>query len=117
MKWTWERPKDLGLNPIFLPYLLKGLDFIKNILEARAEGFDFMLFSDDSIDMILCAIGGDILTATPYLLKMTNYKRLSNQKFSWFLDTSMNHPVICKPGNQDFTANHFLADISELDKE
>lgn len=32
-----QRLKDLGLNPIFLPQSLKGLDFIKEHPEARAE--------------------------------------------------------------------------------
>ena len=32
-----QRLKDLGLNPIFLPHSLKGLDFIKEHPEARAE--------------------------------------------------------------------------------
>ena len=32
-----QRLKDLGLNPIFLPHSLKGLDFIKNHPKARAE--------------------------------------------------------------------------------
>ncbi|EFO54442.1 MccC family protein [Streptococcus infantis SK1302] len=53
-----QRLKGLGLNPIFLPHSLKGLDFIKNHPEARAEDL-IQAFSDNSIDMILCAIGGD----------------------------------------------------------
>ena len=53
-----QRLKDLGLNPIFLPHSLNGLDFIKDHPEARDRGF-IHAFSDDSIDMILCAIGGD----------------------------------------------------------
>ena len=70
-----QRLKDLGLNPIFLPHSLKGLDFIKEHPEARAEDL-IHAFSDDSIDMILCAIA-----CYPTSLKMTNYKRLSNQRF------------------------------------
>ena len=76
-----QRLKNLGLNPTFLPHSLKGLDFIKDHPEARAEDL-IHAFSDDSIDMILCAIGGDdTYRLLPYLLKMTNYKRLSNKKF------------------------------------
>ena len=43
-----QRLKDLGLNPIFLPHSLKGLDFIKEHPEARAEDL-IQSFSDDSI--------------------------------------------------------------------
>ena len=63
-----QRLKDLGLNPIFLPHSLKGLDFIKEHPEARAEDL-IHAFSDDSIACYLI------------FLKMTNYKRLSNQRF------------------------------------
>ena len=77
-----QRLKNLGLNPTFLPHSLKGLDFIKNHPEARAEDL-IHAFSDDSIDMILCAIGGDdtYRLLPPIFLKMTNSKRLSNKKF------------------------------------
>ena len=75
-----QRLKDLGLNPIFYLILHKGLDFIKEHPEARAEDL-IQAFSDDSIDMILCAIGGnDTYRLLPYLLKMTNYKKVIKQK-------------------------------------
>ena len=41
-----QRLKDLGLNPIFLPHSLKGLDFIKEHPEARAEDL-IQAFSND----------------------------------------------------------------------
>ena len=41
-----QRLKDLGLNPIFLPHSLKGLDFIKEHPEARAEDL-IQAFSSD----------------------------------------------------------------------
>lgn len=72
-----QRLKDLGLNPIFLPHSLKGLDFIKDHPEARAEDL-IHAFSDDSIDMILCAIP---IACYLIFLKMTNSKRLSSKKF------------------------------------
>ena len=56
--------------PIFLPYSQKGLDFIKDHPEARAEDL-IHAFSDDSIDMILCAIGGDD-TIAYYLILFEN---------------------------------------------
>ena len=64
-----QRLKDLGLNTIFLPHSLKGLDFIKEHPEARAEDL-MQAFSDESIDMILCAIGGDdTYRLLPYLFE------------------------------------------------
>ncbi|EGV11952.1 LD-carboxypeptidase domain protein [Streptococcus infantis X] len=76
-----QRLKDLGLNPIFLPHSLKGLDFIKEHPEARAEDL-IQAFSDDSIDMILCAIGGDdTYRLLPYLFENDQLEKLSNKRF------------------------------------
>ena len=76
-----QRLRDLGLNPIFLPHSLKGLDFIKDHPEARAE--DLMkAFSDNSINMILCAIGGDdTYRLLPYLFENDQLEKLSNKRF------------------------------------
>ena len=43
-----------------MPHSLKGIDYIKKHPEKRAEDL-LAAFRDDSIDMILCAIGGMIL--------------------------------------------------------
>lgn len=48
----------MGFNFIFLFYFLNGLDFIKNYFEVCVEDLIYVFF-DDSIDMILCVIGGD----------------------------------------------------------
>ncbi|ETJ05440.1 MAG: LD-carboxypeptidase [Streptococcus parasanguinis DORA_23_24] len=81
-----QRLKDLGLNPIFLPHSLNGLDFIKDHPEARAEDL-MQAFSDDSIDMILCAIGGDdTYRLLPYLFENDQLQKVIKQKiFSWLL--------------------------------
>ena len=75
-----QRLKDLGLNPIFLPHSLKGLDFIKEHPEARAEDL-IHAFSDDSIDMILCAIGGDdTYRLLPYLFENDQLQKVIKPK-------------------------------------
>ena len=75
-----QRLKDLGLNPIFLPHSLKGLDFIKEHPEARVEDL-IQAFSDDSIDMILCAIGGDdTYRLLPYLFENDQLQKVIKQK-------------------------------------
>ncbi len=102
---TTQRP---GTQSYFLPHSLKGLDFIKEHPEARAEDL-IQAFSDDSIDMIY-APSVETIPIACYLtsLKMTNYKRLSNTKiFLGFSDTTMNHLMLHKLGVKTFTANPF----------
>ena len=113
-----QRLKDLGLNPVFLPHSLKGLDFIKDHPEARAEDL-MQAFSDDSIDMILCAIGGDdTYRLLPYLFENDQLQKVIQQKiFLGFSDTTMNHLMLHKLGIKTFYGQSFLADICELDKE
>ena len=113
-----QRLKDLGLNPIFLPHSLKGLDFIKEHPEARAEDL-IQAFSDDSIDMILCAIGGnDTYRLLPYLFENDQLQKVIKQKiFLGFSDTTMNHLMLHKLGIKTFYGQSFFADICELDKE
>ena len=113
-----QRLKDLGLNPIFLPHSLNGLDFIKNHPEARAEDL-IHAFSDDSIDIILCAIGGDdTYRLLPYLFENDQLQKVIKQKiFLGFSDTTMNHLMLHKLGIKTFYGQSFLADICELDKE
>ena len=113
-----QRLKDLGLNPIFLSHSLKGLDFIKEHPEARAEDL-IQAFSDDSIDIILCAIGGDdTYRLLPYLFENDQLENVIKQKiFLGFSDTTMNHLMLHKLGIKTFYGQYFLADICELDKE
>ena len=113
-----QRLKDLGLNPVFLPHSLKGLDFIKDHPEARAEDL-MQAFSDDSIDMILCAIGGDDTYRFATLpFENDQLQKVIQQKiFLGFSDTTMNHLMLHKLGIKTFYGQSFLADICELDKE
>ncbi|HIH3960427.1 TPA: S66 family peptidase [Streptococcus pneumoniae] len=106
-----QRLKDLGLNPIFLPHSLKGLDFIKDHPEARAEDL-IHAFSDDSIG------GDDAYRLLPYLFENDQLQKVIKQKiFLGFSDTTMNHLMLHKLGIKTFYGQSFLADICELDKE
>ena len=65
----YSTSQGLRTQPYLFTSFAKGLDFIKEHPEARAEDL-IQAFSDDSIDMILCAIGGDdTYRLLPYLLK------------------------------------------------
>lgn len=113
-----QRLRDLGLEVKFLPHAQKGLDFIKEHPQARAQDL-IDAFADDSIDMILCAIGGDdTYRLLPYLFENDQLKQVINQKvFLGFSDTTMNHLMLHKLGIKTFYGQSFLADICELDND
>lgn len=79
------RLKGYGLNVKFMPHALMGLDYIKAHPEKRAEDL-LEAFRDPEIDMILCAIGGMILTACYriYSIIMNLRKLLLTRFFSVF---------------------------------
>ncbi len=75
-----ERLKQYGIEVDFLPNALKGMDFIKNHPECRAQDL-LTAFTDDSIDMILCAIGGeDTYRLLPHLFENNELEKAANQK-------------------------------------
>ena len=76
-----ERLKRYGIEIEFLPHALKGIDFIEAHPESRANDL-LMAFKDDSIDMILCAIGGeDTYRLLPYLFENNELESVVKQNF------------------------------------
>lgn len=64
-----KRLKELGLELIFMPNSLRGVKYILNNPSKRAADLK-MVFEDDSIKGIICAIGGDDTYKTiPYLME------------------------------------------------
>ena len=75
-----KRLEEYGVAVEFLPHALKGLEFIKQHPECRAQDF-LAAFQDDSIDMILTAIGGDdTYRLLPYLFEQDALKKVAKQK-------------------------------------
>lgn len=113
-----DRLKKFGLNVIFMEHARKGLSYISEHPDKRAEDL-IQAFKDDSIDMILCAIGGDdTYRLLPYLFDNDELKNAVNQKiFLGFSDTTMNHLMLHKLGIKTFYGQSFLADICELEKD
>lgn len=61
-----KRLKQLGLVPVFMNNSLKGVNFLKNHPEARAQDLK-QAFLDKDIKMIITAIGGnDTYKTIPY---------------------------------------------------
>lgn len=113
-----KRLNEYGIEIEFLPNALKGVEFIKNHPEARAEDL-LRAFKDDSIDMILCAIGGeDTYRLLPYLFENNELKNAVKQKiFLGFSDTTVNHFMLNKVGIKTFYGQAFLSDVCELSRE
>ena len=113
-----ERLKKYGIEVEFLPNSKKGIEFIKNNPKERAEDL-IKAFKDDSIDMILCAIGGDdTYRLLPYLFENSELEKVAKQKiFLGFSDTTMNHLMLNKVGIKTFYGQAFLPDICELSNE
>ena len=64
-----RRLREYGLTVKFMPNARKGIDYIREHPEKRAEDL-LRAFRDPDIDMILCAIGGDdTYRLLPYLFR------------------------------------------------
>lgn len=113
-----NRLKEYGVEVEFLPHALKGLGYIKEHPEKRAEDL-LAAFQDDSVDMILCAIGGDdTYRLLPYLFENEELKKAVKQKiFLGFSDTTMNHFMLNRVGIKTFYGQAFLPDVCELSSE
>ena len=53
-----KRLKEYGLEPVFMPNALKGIEYLQTHPQARAKDLKDA-FLDNSIAGIICAIGGD----------------------------------------------------------
>ncbi len=119
MKWTlvFNVSRTSTQSYLFTSFA-KGLDFIKEHPEARAEDL-IHAFSDDSIDMISMRhwkVETWYLSLTTLSFEMHLLQKVINQNFSWFLGYDHEPSQLYKLGIKIFTANH-LADTCELDKE
>lgn len=115
-----KRIKEFGLVPVIMKNALKGIEYLKNNPEARAQDLKDA-FYDTSIKGIICAIGGDDTYRTlPYLLEDNDFiKAVQNNPklFTGFSDTTINHLMFYKLGMETFYGPNFVCDLAELDKE
>ena len=118
VKLGLERLEKLGVQVEFMEHACKGLKYISEHPEDRAKDL-LHAFQDDSIDMILCAIGGDdTYRLLPYLFEHDELKNVVKDKiFLGFSDTTFNHLMLHKVGLNTFYGQAFLPDVCELDEE
>ena len=113
-----RRLQEYGINVRFMPHALKGLEYVRDHPEKRAEDL-LQAFRDPEIDMILCAIGGDdTYRLLPYLFEHEELQNSVSQKvFLGFSDTTINHFMLHKAGLNTFYGQSFLSDICEISSE
>ncbi len=113
-----RRLREYGMEVRFMPHALKGLEYIKDHPEKRAEDL-LEAFRDPGIDMILCAIGGDdTYRLLPYLFENDELRKAVTDKiFLGFSDTTVNHLMLHKVGLKTFYGQAFLADVCEIGPE
>ncbi|WP_310601592.1 S66 family peptidase [Anaerosporobacter sp.] len=111
------RLREYGLEPIFMPNSLKGIEYLHEHPEKRAEDL-MMAFKDDSIKGIICAIGGDdTYRLLPYLLGDEEFVKLvknSPKLFTGFSDTTINHLMFYKLGLVTYYGPCFICDLGEI---
>ena len=113
-----RRLQEYGINVRFMPHALKGLEYVRDHPEKRAEDL-LQAFRDPEIDMILCAIGGDdTYRLLPYLFEHEELQNSVSQKvFLGFSDTTINHFMLHKAGLNTFYGQSFLSDICEISRD
>jgi len=112
----FRRLKEFGLDVEIMPHAMSGLEYVQNHPEDRAADL-LEAMRDESIDMILCAIGGDdTYRLLPYLFEHDELKNALHKKiFLGFSDTTMNHLMLAKLGFNSFYGQAFFSDVCELD--
>lgn len=112
-----KRLKEYGLEPVFMPNALKGIEYLKGHPEARAKDLKDA-FLDDSIAGIICAIGGDdTYRLLPYLMEDSEFIEVvaKNPKlFTGFSDTTINHLMFYKLGLSTYYGPNFICDLGEI---
>ncbi|MGD9909845.1 MAG: S66 peptidase family protein [Candidatus Izemoplasmatales bacterium] len=114
-----KRLEELGLEAVFMPHSLKGLNFVKNNPIKRADDLR-LAFKDPTIMGIICAIGGDDTYKTiPYLMneEFANIVRTNPKVFVGFSDSTNNHLMLNKLGLVTYYGLNFLSDLCELQNE
>ena len=112
-----RRLRGFGLEPVFMPNALKGIDYLSRHPDKRAEDLK-RAFLDESIRGVICAIGGDdTYRLLPYLMEDGEFIQAvqrSPKLFTGFSDTTVNHFMFHRIGMQTFYGPCFLCDLGEI---
>ncbi len=102
---------DFGLEVVAMPHALKGIDYVYNHPEKRAEDL-MMAFQDTSIKAIICAIGGnDAIRTLPYI--DFEVIRKNPKIFMGYSDSTINHFMMNKAGLVSFYGPSIMCEFGE----
>ncbi|HCW22190.1 MAG TPA: carboxypeptidase [Lachnospiraceae bacterium] len=112
------RLKDYGIQVSMMPHAMSGIAYVKDHPKERAEDL-LQALQDPSIDMILCAVGGDdTYRLLPYLFDHEELAKAAQPKiFLGFSDTTINHLMFHRIGFPTFYGQAFLPDVCELEPQ
>ncbi len=115
-----KRLEQFSLKPVFMPNALKGVKYLHERPEKRAEDLK-SAFMDTSIKGIICSIGGDdTYRLLPYLMEDEEFKKAvsnSPKLFTGFSDTTINHLMLYRLGLQTYYGPCFICDLGEIADE
>ena len=106
-----KRLEQLGFNVVTMKNALKGIEYLYNHPEKRAE--DFMeAILDKDIKGIICNIGGD---DTIRLLPYIDFEAIANNPkvFMGYSDTTINHFMMQKAGVVSYYGPAVMTDFAE----
>ena len=106
-----KRLEQLGFNVVIMKNALKGIEYLYNHPEKRAE--DFMeAILDKDIKGIICNIGGD---DTIRLLPYIDFEAIANNPkvFMGYSDTTINHYMMQKAGVVSYYGPAIMTDFAE----
>ena len=106
-----KRLEKLGFNVVTMKNALKGIEYLYNHPEKRAE--DFMeAILDKDIKGIICNIGGD---DTIRLLPYIDFEAIANNPkvFMGYSDTTINHFMMQKAGVVSYYGPAVMTDFAE----
>ena len=106
-----KRLEQLGFNVVTMRNALKGIEYLYNHPEKRAE--DFMeAILDKDIKGIICNIGGD---DTIRLLPYIDFEAIANNPkvFMGYSDTTINHFIMQKAGVVSYYGPAVMTDFAE----
>ena len=106
-----KRLEQLGFNVVTMRNALKGIEYLYNHPEKRAE--DFMeAILDKDIKGIICNIGGD---DTIRLLPYIDFEAIANNPkvFMGYSDTTINHFMMQKAGVVSYYGPAVMTDFAE----